>query len=406
MNKSKNLIGIVLLIIGIIISTSGCIYANEVVKINNNKRFELPSKIHKDGEGFYEVGKMLVPRYRHSATLLKDGRIFIAGGNINKKGRQKTNEKSYITGTTEIYDPETNTSVQGPDLITPRIEHITQTLDNGKVLIIGGKKIGYDNAMTIELYDPITNSIKEVYDLSKPLNNKGYRIGSYVVMPPLFLLPISKDFFLISIDKQCAVFYNANNNSTKVHHLDEVLPVFHRLGQRDWIIDNNIYSITRLKYIIAYNPKNFKIYSKIQMGQYYNHFILLNTNKFLCIGGKGNKKGSAGMTAQICDPVLKSCRFIKSLLYEPVNQITELVNLENGNILILRGYPYISPTVEIFDPYSEKFIKRNYHMPNIYGTITKLPKGNILYSGGLVNNYYLLKIDEPSDKVYIYKYKK
>ena len=79
----KKLLIIFLLIFGTIITTSGFIYANEVVKINNNKKFELPSKIHKDGEGFYEIGRMLTPRYRHSSILLNDGRLFIVGGSKN-----------------------------------------------------------------------------------------------------------------------------------------------------------------------------------------------------------------------------------------------------------------------------------------------------------------------------------
>ena len=95
------------------------------------KTFEFPSKLHKDGEGFYEVGKMLVPRYGHSSILLNDGRLFIVGGS-------KNGSIDGILNSTEIFDISTNKSISGPNLPFPVNEPILFKLYDGRILIIYG----------------------------------------------------------------------------------------------------------------------------------------------------------------------------------------------------------------------------------------------------------------------------
>ena len=63
------------------------------------------SAINKDGYGFFRTGDMLNTRIYSQAVLLKDGRVFIAGGKI---GDPKKNLSFWrTTDTTEIYDPKT-----------------------------------------------------------------------------------------------------------------------------------------------------------------------------------------------------------------------------------------------------------------------------------------------------------
>ncbi len=83
------------------------------------------------------------------ATLLKNGKVFITGTNLDPGAGQSVSE---------IYDPVTNTFALGPTLNFNRRLHAQALLPNGKVIIIGG--IGSGAAPTVpEIYDPVTNTI-------------------------------------------------------------------------------------------------------------------------------------------------------------------------------------------------------------------------------------------------------
>ncbi|CAF3922388.1 unnamed protein product, partial [Adineta steineri] len=70
------------------------------------------------------IASMKNTREVHTASLLMNGQVLIAGG--------------YMGNTTEIYDPSTNTWVDGSDMNDIRISHTASVLTNGKVLVTGG----------------------------------------------------------------------------------------------------------------------------------------------------------------------------------------------------------------------------------------------------------------------------
>lgn len=85
------------------------------------------------------------PRFGLTATRLRDGRVFIAGGLFaNQKPTKKT----------EIYDPKTNECIAGPDLLDARHSHTATLLEDGRVLIAGG--VGKKST---DLFDPKSNSM-------------------------------------------------------------------------------------------------------------------------------------------------------------------------------------------------------------------------------------------------------
>src|SRR5262245_39582276 len=73
---------------------------------------------------FTATGDMTTPRYLHTATLLADGRVLIAGGNNRdaRTGAFKTESSA------ELYDPRTGTFKATGNMTTPRMGHVAALL--------------------------------------------------------------------------------------------------------------------------------------------------------------------------------------------------------------------------------------------------------------------------------------
>jgi len=99
------------------------------------------------------VHGLFVPRARHTATLLHNGRVFIHGGLIGD-----IPGTGGVTGSSELYDPEINDGwAFVAELHEARMYHTATLLLDGRVLVVGG----YRNGRTLdssELYDPATGT--------------------------------------------------------------------------------------------------------------------------------------------------------------------------------------------------------------------------------------------------------
>ncbi len=88
-------------------------------------------------------GYLATQRLLHSATLLSDGRVLIAGG-MNHLAT------ATFLDSAELFDPVSGTFMNGGTLVNVRSGHQAATLASGKVLLVGGSQAGN----TAELYDP------------------------------------------------------------------------------------------------------------------------------------------------------------------------------------------------------------------------------------------------------------
>ena len=90
------------------------------------------------------AGTMTVERHRHSATLLQDGKVLLAGGQ----------NSTSVNTSAEVYDPSFGTfAATAGTMTTPRDSHTGTLLNSGKVLIAGGID-GNVVSGTAELFDP------------------------------------------------------------------------------------------------------------------------------------------------------------------------------------------------------------------------------------------------------------
>jgi len=88
---------------------------------------------------FKTVGKLLTVRDSHSATLLANGTVLVAGGYVHDFDGDADPEW-YTIFTAEVFDPGTSASANAASLETDRAEHVATRLSNGQVLITGGLK--------------------------------------------------------------------------------------------------------------------------------------------------------------------------------------------------------------------------------------------------------------------------
>ena len=102
-----------------------------------------------DSSLFEETGSLVTARLLHTATLLPNGRVLVAGG---------YNGPFLPDGSTlasaELYDPESGTWTATGSLLVSRDSHTATLLPDGRVLVAGG---GHGLA-TAELYDPASGA--------------------------------------------------------------------------------------------------------------------------------------------------------------------------------------------------------------------------------------------------------
>lgn len=98
---------------------------------------------------FRPTGVLPRPHSVHTATLLKDGRVLVVGG-------QKvpfTDRAQDVSGDVEIYDPASGWFTRARALARPRALHAATLLEDGRVLVTGGEYGGTHILAEVEIYD-------------------------------------------------------------------------------------------------------------------------------------------------------------------------------------------------------------------------------------------------------------
>jgi hypothetical protein len=102
-----------------------------------------------DPDKFTPTGSMADARAGHTATLLNDGRVLVVGGIDASDGFDNL-------ATAELYDPATGKFTRTGSLAQGRAHHTATLLDDGRVLIAGGYGGGTLSLKSAEIYDPAT----------------------------------------------------------------------------------------------------------------------------------------------------------------------------------------------------------------------------------------------------------
>jgi len=121
------------------------------------------------------TGRMTGPRIGHTATLLPNGKVLMAGG---EEGCDQKGGACLGLSSAELYNPRTGTWTATGAMATGRTNHVAVLLRSGKVLVVGGCADSESNfpprdgcsLSSAEQYDPRTGTWAAAGHMASPLN--------------------------------------------------------------------------------------------------------------------------------------------------------------------------------------------------------------------------------------------
>jgi hypothetical protein len=344
---------------------------------------------------FMPAGNMTTPRYLHSATLLADGRVLIAGGEmiepVSRRFRGLTSAELYdpLTGTftptgemasprtvyngtftllpngkvlatggfaghpvagAELYDPDTGTFSATGSMMVPRMGHTATLLDNGKVLIAGGWD-GVHNLTSTELYDPLTGTFTVTGDMSGPWADTAT------------LLPNGK--VLVT-----------RSNPERIVNADFLTDIYDP--------STGLFSPTGTQVVANSGP---------------TATLLTNSNVLIAGGDIGDGDGASNL-AELFVPAIGTFAITGSMTQGREQNTSTL--LRDGSVLFAGGHTFFSASAELYDPLQGSFsVTGNMTTRRELHTATLLNDGRVLIAGGDDQRYWVPETILSSAELYV-----
>lgn len=318
---------------------------------------------------FGNTGTLGTARYRHTATLLSNGKVLAAGG---------ANSSNAPIQSAELYDPATGFWSTTGSLIAARQLHTATLLPNGKVLVAGGTTGGTALA-TAELYDPATGTWSSTGSLAAARQRHTATLlqnGKVLVAGGLSDSGVIDTAELY--DPATGTWSAAGTLMTG------------RYAQTATLLQNGKVLVaggvgtTFLNTTELYDPGNgtWSLTGALATPRANTTATLLATGQVLIVGG-ANSGSSSLTTAELYDPTGGTWSGTGSLGAGSSNHAATL--LPNGKVLVTGGSADGTPLsrAELYDPtagtWSGTGALANAHA---FHTATLLPSGSVLVAAG------------------------
>jgi Galactose oxidase, central domain/Kelch motif len=327
---------------------------------------------------------MLEPRSGHTATLLQDGRVLIAGG-------MRRNQEFYSSA--ELFDPATGKFQATGAMTVARVGHAAVLLRSGKVLVVGGW-VGHGCTDSSELYDPATGRFTA---LSKMSAKRG-RPSATLLGRGDVLITGGADHDTPGGVASAEIFRATTSKFEPVGpmHTARISQTATTLNDgRVLIVGGRGDTVTASAELYDPVTKQFVVTGGLLTARYKHSAGLLPDGRVLIAGGSDDRDWQGKMnSAEIYDP-----RTGKFSATSPLNDSRfklpeEAAQLASGQILVAGG----SKKVEVYDPASGTFLIATGQMTDArhFMTETKLKDGSVLLAGGYPNN------DQGTTETWIY----
>jgi len=326
---------------------------------------------------FSATGLMTSPRSLHTANLLTDGRVLVAGG-VGAGGSSATTLAS-----AELYDPITRTFGATSSMSTPRLGAASVRLNDGRVFMAGGEDASKTSVASVELYNPVTGS----WALTSPMkadrvkptatllrNGKVLVVGGYQGNSECCALASSELY-----DPKTGAFSDTGSMTTaRRNHTATLL-------EDGKVLIAGGYDGTYLDAPELYDPDTgtFSPTGSMGISRRYPTATLLFNGKVLVAGGYEN--GTDGLLASADLYTAQSGTFAPtgSMLTPRGRQTATL--LLSGKVLVAGGYDGQNAlaSAELYDMTSGTFAATgSMTTPRWRHTETRLLNGDVLIAGG------------------------
>jgi hypothetical protein len=325
---------------------------------------------------FTATGNMTAPRTHFTATVLADGRVLIAGGYNWIGGAVRPFQSS-----AELYDPRTGTFSATGNMTAPRSGHTAILLSDGKVFIAGGRtnaNTGTDadyfaTLASAEIYDPGTGTFSATGEMSTA------RWGSTATLlnngRVLFAGGLTGD--VNSYFRAAAELYDpATGTSAATGNM-----ISESADTATLLVNGKVLFTRAIPSAYLYDPST-NTFSGTGQHEYHTGptATLLTNGRVLIAGGSEEAEDSLSPLAELYDP--DSGTFARTGALMAARQGHSATLLPDGTVLFAGGFPN---NAEIYDPIKGTYTTIGGLLAERYmsHTATLLNDGRILIAGGI-----------------------
>jgi hypothetical protein len=346
---------------------------------NNSASAVLTINRSATAQNFTNTGSMNVSRLWHTATLLNNGMVLIAGGQFTS-----------ITASAELYNPATGTFTTTGSMTTAREFHTATLLNNGMVLIAGG---GNNTALlaSAELYNPVTGTFTTTGSMTTARHEHTATLlhnGMVLIAGGGSITSGGSNFILASAE----LYDPATGTFTTTGGMTpgEILHTATLLNNGMVLIAGGIDATgTTSASAQLYNPATgtFTATRSLNTARLYHTATLLNNGAVLIAGGTGSPNTLIPLAgAEVYNPATGIFTATGSLNTARHRHTATL--LDNGTVLIAGGSQGFSGIIalasaELYDPATATFAATgSLNTGRQYQNATLLNNGMVLITGG------------------------
>ena len=326
---------------------------------------------------FLPPGFMQNRRASPTASLLQDGRVLVAGGFAGSGFDQHP----YVS--TEFFDPASGAFYPGPDMTAPRLGHAAVTLEDNRILLLGGWSAS-----------GVTNTA-EVYD---PSNRRFSSVGSMAIARgecTATLLQDGKVLVTGGVDQNerglsSAEVFDPRTNSfssaasmmvPRAQHTATLLPDGSVLITGGGSCDCPSKTVYRAAEVYDPAVGKFIPVGGLTSERYKHTAVLLADGKVLVAGGSDARDWRGLLSsAELYDPSSRSFQSLPPMKAARFKFPHAAVRLRSGDVLIASGAPF----AEVFRPKERTFnsVSGGFEVAHYFGSATLLADGRVLVVGG------------------------